>query len=111
MVKFTPSLEAVLLRYLCVVGFMELGSEPSEHLPDGEVVLVMAVEAGGIEDHRSVVDLSYVTAPEVPVEKGRIDFNVVEEGRYSIPQCRPEIVKLRVTLSVDLLLQLQLNAK
>ena len=93
-----------------MVGFMELGSEPSEHLPDGEVVLVMAVEAGGIEDHRSVV-LSYVTASEVPVEKGRIDFNVGEEGRYSIPQCRPEIVELRVTLSVDLLLQLQLNAK
>ena len=43
---------------------------------------MVTVEAGGVEDDRSVLHLSYVPAPEVTVEKRWENLNVVKERRH-----------------------------
>ena len=67
LVELTSGFKSLLFRNHRVVGLVELTSKPSEHFPDGKIVFMMAIEAGGIENHRLITNLSQVAAPEVAV--------------------------------------------
>ena len=67
LVELTPGFEALLFWNCRVIGLVKVPSESSEHLPDGKIVFVMAVETGGIKNHRLITNLGKVAAPEVAV--------------------------------------------
>ena len=67
LVELTSCFKALLFGDHRVIGLVEFTSKPSEHFPDGKIVLVMAVEAGGIKHHGSLANLTNVAAPQVAV--------------------------------------------
>ena len=69
LVEFTPLFKPLLFRDELMIGPVELCAEAPEHPPDGEVVLVVAVEAGGVEDDGLALRLRHVAAPEVAVQQ------------------------------------------
>ena len=69
LVEFTPLFEPFLFRDELMIGPVEVCAEAPEHPPDGEVVLVVAVEAGGVEDDGLALHLRHVAAPEVAVQQ------------------------------------------
>ena len=76
---------------------MKLWPKASKHLPNGQIILMVTIEACWIKDDWISSGLSHVATPEVSMKQRGENINAIEKLRHSKFEFIPEIMELCVT--------------